>query len=115
MDISSLQAAGVNVDNVLDRCMGNKDLVLKLFDKFLHDQNYMALKTAIDSEDIESALAASHTLKGVCANLAFDNLYKLFSHQVDLIRQGSWPKAVSLMGQIDKEYCNLSNAIKNII
>ena len=59
-----LQEAGVDVDDALERMMGSEALLERLLGKFLEDENYQKLCTALDEKRQEDAVAASHTLKG---------------------------------------------------
>ena len=65
---------GLDFDAVLSRLV-NEKLVQKFALKFLDDPSFQNLKDALDSKDVETAFRAAHTLKGVCLNLGFDNLY----------------------------------------
>lgn len=42
-----LENAGIDMDEVLERFMGNTGLMDKFFSKFLNDMNYTKLNTAI--------------------------------------------------------------------
>ena len=56
--------------------------------KFLDDNSYANLKEAIAAGNVEEAFRAAHTLKGVCLNLGFDNLYKASSAITEIFRAG---------------------------
>ena len=83
-----LQDAGVDMQEVLERLMGSEALLKRLFGKFLADDNMVKLKGALARNAIEEATLASHTLKGVCANLSMHRLQQLFSDQVEALRRG---------------------------
>ncbi len=55
--------------------------------KFLDDNSYANLKEAIAAGNVEEAFRAAHTLKGVCLNLGFDNLYKASSAITEIFVQ----------------------------
>lgn len=65
-----------NYEEVLGRFAGNKMLVEKFARKFLDDPSYQTLVETMDKADYEEAFRAAHTLKGVCANLGFTQLFK---------------------------------------
>ena len=65
-----LVSAGIDVDEALSRFLDNESLFERFLNKFLEDRNYLKLGEAIASGDNEAALAASHTLKGLCSNLS---------------------------------------------
>ena len=107
-----LAAAGINLEEVLERLMGSDTLLERLLGKFAADGTYRRLEEAMAARDLEGAIAASHTLKGMCGNLSMDRLYGLFSAQVDLIRGGSWDAAAALMPQIGAAYEDAVSAIR---
>ena len=83
---NQLMAAGIQVESVLERVMGNEDLLERLLKKFPDEPHYSALCAALELGDAEQAVSAAHTLKGVCGNLSMAELYGLFTRQVDALR-----------------------------
>ena len=65
-----LMDAGIDVDSALERFMNNEGLLEKFLAKFPADPNHDALTAAIAAGDKEKALAASHTMKGMCGNFS---------------------------------------------
>ncbi len=113
MNKDNLRAAGINVDEALDRFMGNERMLNKFLLKFLNDGNYAKLREAVDEGSADKMLEASHTLKGVCGNLAFTELFKLFDRQVKAIREGDLQAAGDLMCTIAEEYEKVTSAIES--
>ena len=105
-----LEEAGVDVAQALERMMGSEALFSRLMGKFLEDPNYAALCAALERADTAGATAAAHTLKGICGNLSMTVLYKLFSSQVTLLREGRSDEAAALMPQIDDAYAKAVQA-----
>lgn len=66
--LNELKTAGANVDEALERFMGNEKLYEKFLKKFAEDPSYVSLLDAIEKEDNHAAFIAAHTLKGVCGN-----------------------------------------------
>lgn len=108
----ALRAAGIDVDAALARMMGSEALLARLLKKFLDDANCEKLHSAIAAGDREAALAASHTLKGVCGNLSMTALFDLLTHQVTAFRADDWEGAVALLEQIDQAYTRVTAAIR---
>lgn len=108
----ALIAAGINVDEALSRMMGSEALLMRLLKKFLDDANYAKLQDAVARSDAETALTASHTLKGVCGNLSMTALFDLLTRQVAAFRAGDWEGAVALLEQIDQAYARVTAAIR---
>ena len=108
-----LTAAGIDVDDALQRMMGSEALLERLLGKFLEDENYQKLCTALDEKRQEDAVAASHTLKGVCGNLSMPALFSLFTRQVEALRAGDWTAAAALMEEIRPAYARAREAISD--
>ena len=110
-----LQDAGVDMQEVLERLMGSEALLKRVFGKFLADDNMVKLKGALARNAIEEATLASHTLKGVCANLSMHRLQQLFSDQVEALRRGDEASAQKQMSAIETEYKAVSEAIQEYL
>ena len=108
----ALAAAGVDVDAALARMMGSEALLMRLLKKFLDDANYAKLLDAVARSDAETALTASHTLKGVCGNLSMPALFDLLTRQVAAFRAGDWEGAAALLEEIAPAYARVVDAIR---
>ncbi len=104
MTYEILTKAGVDVDGLLKRLMGNGSLVRVFIKKFTEDTTIVRLRTAFAQEDMNHPNTASHTLKGMCGNLSLTAMYGTFTEQVALIRAGEYAKAKSMMPLIDRAY-----------
>lgn len=110
--MDKLSAGGIDVQEALDRLMGNEKLLQRLLEKLLSDENFEGLKAAFAAGDQEKAFACSHTLKGVFGNLSAKALFTLFSRQVELLRAGSLQEARELMQEAEPLYQRLLEAIR---
>ena len=110
--VKQLEEAGIDVASAMERMMGNEVLLERLLGKFLENQQYPALCTALKGGDTEQAVIAAHTLKGVCGNLSMVSLYGLFARQVDALRAGELSLAQHLMEQITPAYVQVTAAIR---
>ena len=70
------EAIDSDYDDVMRR-LGSETLVRKFVLKFLDDTSFRGLKEGLENQDAELAFRSAHTLKGVCQNLGFDNLYEV--------------------------------------
>ena len=104
---------GLDFDAVLSRLV-NEKLVQKFALKFLDDPSFQNLKDALDSKDVETAFRAAHTLKGVCLNLGFDNLYPSSKDQTELLRAGSMDGYEDLFAEVEKEYNRTCEALRKV-
>ena len=106
-----LTAAGIDVDDALQRMMGSEALLERLLGKFPEDGNYAALRSALAAGDQEAAARAAHTLKGVCGNLSMTALHGLFTRQVAALRSGDAAAAWALLDEIAPAYAAVTAAI----
>lgn len=103
--------AGIDVDGALERFMNNEGLLERFLAKFPADPNHTALTEAIAAGDKEKALAAAHTMKGVCGNFSMTQLFDLLTRQVAAFRADDWEGAVAMMPELDRMYQGLCEAI----
>ena len=68
------EKVGSDYDGVLKR-LGSEALVKRFAVKFLNDPSFQDLTDGLAAKDGEKAFRAAHTLKGICLNLGFDNLF----------------------------------------
>ncbi len=106
-----LKNAGIDMDSLLKRLMGNASLVRMFIKKFTEDRNVEKLSAAFAEQDMKAAEMASHTLKGMCGNLSLTELFALFTEQVNLLRAGEYAKAEAMMAQIQ---CTYDHAISEM-
>jgi len=102
---------GSDFDKVLSRLV-SEALVKKFALKFLDDPSFGQLETALADKDAETAFRAAHTLKGICLNLGFDNLYKASSAITEIFRAGELAGAEEAFEEVEKQYNITVNAIK---
>ncbi len=107
-----LMDGGIDVDGMLERCMGNEMLLARLLKKFPADANYARLADAIDHGDESAALEASHTLKGVCGNLSMTALFALLDRQVTALRMHDLEGAAAMMPEVTRKYEDAVLAIR---
>lgn len=86
LDINKLREFGADVESGLERCMNNEGFYLKLVEKSLGDNSFDKLVEAIDSNDLEGAFEAAHSLKGVTGNLALTPIYDPVVEITELLR-----------------------------
>lgn len=110
--IRQLEAGGIDVDQALERVMGNEALLERLLGKFLDAPQYHALCAALERGDPEQAAAAAHTMKGMCGNLSMTELFRLFTMQVETLRGGDLMAGRDLMGRITPAYERMTAALR---
>ena len=108
---AGLMAAGVDVDEALEHCMGSAAMLSRFLKKFPADQGFATLTAALEAGDHEGAVNAAHTLKGLCGNLSIKPLFTGFDRQVALMRAGDWDGAAAMMPQLTEDYNRALEAI----
>ncbi len=99
-----LHGGGINVDNALERFMGNEAMLERYLKKFLDEKSYVQLVEAITADDREGAGVAVHTLKSVCGTLGCEAMHRLVVRQEQHIRAGEWDEAVRMMTNVTDAY-----------
>ena len=102
---------GADYEGVLGR-LRSEALIKKFAKKFLDDGSFQSLKDNLAAGNGEEAFRAAHTLKGVCQNLGFDNLYKASSAITEIFRAGELAGAKEAFEEVEKQYNITVNAIK---
>lgn len=110
--LEALNLAGVDVKGAVARFAGNDALYLKFLKKLPADDNFAKIKPALDAGDMETALTAAHTLKGVSGNLSVDRLYKASSDMVSRIREKNYEEAAASYGELEAAYQDICGVLK---
>lgn len=79
------EQAGADYQDAMNR-LGSEALIKRFALKFLQDKSYEQLQEGLAQKDAEMAFRAAHTLKGVCANLGFESLFKVSSALTEQLR-----------------------------
>ena len=108
----ALTQAGIDVDEALERVMGNEMLLERVLGMFLDDTHFDQLRDAVAANDVDGAIAAVHSLKGTSGNLSMKPLFELANKQLALFRAGSWDEAVALMPQLKEAHRAMVAAVE---
>lgn len=79
---------GADYEDVLKR-LYSEGMIRKFARMFLDDDSYPKLERSLKEENVEEAFRAAHTLKGVCQNLGFTNLYQPTYELTEVLRAGT--------------------------
>ena len=112
--VECYQQLGGNLENVKTR-LPSDSLIKRFIIKFLDDSSYSELCDALQKGQRDDAFRAAHTLKGVCANLGFDQLENSASALTELLRPkdiGIPEEAVSMMKDVKHDYEMTVGAIR---
>ena len=100
------QKLGGDFEKVKTR-LPSVSLITKFITKFLDDSSFSELCRALEEGQREEDFRAAHTLKGVYANLGFDQLENSASALTELLRPkdiGIPEEAVSMMNEVKRDY-----------
>ena len=78
---------GADYQEVLGR-LYNEAMICKFVRMFLQDDSFQILEEALRRGDVKEAFRGAHTLKGVCQNLGFSNLYEPTYTLTETLRAG---------------------------
>ena len=109
---AQLLEAGVDLKGAMDRFLNNEAMYEKYIKKFILDKNYGELEEAIAEKDCKKAFVASHTLKGVCGNLALQGLFQAICKQVEFFRAENFDDGAAMMPEVSEEYNKIITVIK---
>jgi len=106
------EKVGSDYDGVLKR-LGSEALVKRFAVKFLNDPSFQELTDGLAAQDGEKAFRAAHTLKGVCLNLGFTELYKVSAELTEVLRRET-AGSDELYAQVKEQYTTLTDAIREL-
>lgn len=106
-------ALGGDYQEVMGRLRSER-LVQKFALKFLDDGSYALLRDSLAAGDREEAFRAAHTIKGVCANLAFNALLESSQALTEALRDAkpALPGEQDLIRRVDEDYNKTIRAIR---
>ena len=107
-------AIGGDYADVVNRFVTEEN-VNRFVVRFLSDDSFSKLETAINDKDVESAFLAAHTLKGISRNLGFANLGKSSAELTEVLRGKTFVGAEQLFAGVKEDYGQIVNAIKKFI
>ena len=101
LTVDALRAWGANVDEGLQRCLGNETFYLNLVQRTMQDPSFGKLSEAVSAGDLDRAFDAAHALKGVTANLALTPLCEPVQEITELLRSKTPADYAPLLGEIE--------------
>ena len=104
---------GSDYEGVLGR-MGSEAMIKRFALKFLQDPSFNNLKENLEKNDGEEAFRAAHTLKGVCLNLGFDELYEASAEITEKLRGKETGGSEDMFQKGEEKYQKTVNAIKGL-
>ena len=104
---------GADYEGVLGR-LRSEVLIKKFAKKFLDDGSFRSLKDNLAQKNGEEAFRAAHTLKGVCQNLGFTNLYQPTYELTEVLRAGTLEGSKEWFDRVTEQYNITIGAIRAV-
>ncbi len=104
---------GADYEDVLKR-LYSEGMIRKFARMFLDDDSYPKLERSLKEENVEEAFRAAHTLKGVCQNLGFTNLYQPTCELTEVLRAGTLEGSKEWFDRVTEQYNITIDAIRAV-
>ena len=104
---------GADYEDVLKR-LYSEGMIRKFARMFLDDDSYPKLERSLKEENVEEAFRAAHTLKGVCQNLGFTNLYQPIYELTEVLRAGTLEGSKEWFDRVTEQYNITIDAIRAV-
>ena len=114
MDVKKFyEQLGMGYEDVSGR-LGSDALIKKFVIRFLDDASFTRLREGLQENDGEKAFRAAHTLKGVCLNLGFDNLFTVSSDLTEKLRAKELEESEELFRKVKEQYAITIAALREL-
>lgn len=107
-----LKDLGVNVDEAVERFMGNEGLYEKMLKKFPDMINKTPIEPDFDISDCAEMIEKTHAIKGATGNLSLTPLYEAYTKIVDLLRSSQPEEARIILKEIQPVQAQLIACIE---
>ena len=91
-----------------------ESMIRKFALMFLNDDSYPKLEQSLKEGNAQEAFRAAHTLKGVCQNLGFTNLYQPAYELTEVLRAGTLEGSKELFARVTEQYKITTDAIRAV-
>ena len=91
-----------------------ESMIRKFALMFLNDDSYPKLEQSLKEGNAQEAFRAAHTLKGVCQNLGFTNLYPPVYDLTEVLRAGTLEGSKELFARVTEQYKITTDAIRGV-
>ena len=105
---------GQDYKEVVER-FGTESMLKKFVLRFLEEPSFAELTAAFEKGDAAQTFRAAHTLKGICLNLGFGQLYETSAALTEYLRnREDIAGADALFEEVQEAYDSLIDAIRQI-
>ena len=108
--LEELEDLGAEVEDTLDRLMGDGEMYLEYLMQFPDNENIKKLRNAVDQRDADTAMKEVHTLKGVGLNLGFLPFVDAAMSMLLDFREGKEEEAFAQMDEVQEAFDKIGRA-----
>ena len=101
--IEKLRQSGCNIDIAMERFLNDEEMYVQSVDEVLTDKAFDELHDALIQNNISDAFDASHTLKGIIAQVELKSLYNIIVDIVEPLRRGDTQGLLEVYDRLIKE------------
>lgn len=110
--LEELKTLGVNVDEAMDRLMGNTSLYEKMLGKFADMIKKADIDPDFDSNDYAEIIEKTHSIKDASGNLSLTPIYEAYTKIVNLLRSGQPEQAKEVLKDVLPVQTEIINCIE---
>ena len=110
--LEELKKLGVNVDEGVNRLMGNAALYEKMLGSFVNMMEKSTVDPDFDGENYEAVIETTHAIKGAAGNLSITPVYEAYTEIVDLLRAKQPEQAREILKKILPVQAEIVECIK---
>ncbi len=107
------QQFGGDYQGVMMR-LQNEEMITRLAKKFIDDESYQSLKENLEKNNIDEAFRFVHTLKGICSNFGFNDLYESSCLLTEELRNRQTEHVEEYFKKITSDYEKVIQALKQL-
>lgn len=98
--LEELEDLGVDVNDGVERLMGNTSLYMKMLGMFARMMDNSAVDPDFSDDNCNEMIEKAHAIKGAAGNLSITPVYEAYTEIVNLLRAGKPEQARSCLNRI---------------
>lgn len=110
--LEDLKDLGVNVEEGMNRLMGNASLYERMLGKFAGMVKDAAITPDFDSDDYADVIEKAHAIKGASGNLSITPVYEAYTEIVNLLRKEQPQQAKEVLEKVLPVQTEIINCIE---
>ena len=106
----------IDLDDVLERIQGDKELLVELIEIFLDDcpSKIIDIKECFKVDNFDQLAEAAHSAKGAAANIGAKKLWKTFLEIEEAAKVGTSDQSEELIKKMDQEFDELKQYLPEL-